>query len=247
MTPWVSFVLCNPVNQTDPTGLTPEEKPCKEVRGGRYCVLDDGGFLDMDHYRTSKSVTADLLKRLRENDRPGYFNKPLPVKQPLIAQINYYYQLTYRTNLPEETLSDPELIRVALGIFMDFQIRYEIFQGADPRCGPFKFIPGCSSFSNEDLVSDYLGFLDSADASFDFDSIIRDLGGGQGQKDKPDGDHPKNYRFTSFSLLEKDECGNYTVIRRHLPGTFKKYTPLQAGTYWDVPENYVRINLGLYY
>jgi RHS repeat-associated protein len=241
---WI-YVAGNPINQTDPTGL----KPCRESGGGRYCILDKGGFIDTAHYRVSKQLSETILTKLKEETRVGDENSPLPVKQPLIAKLQINYELTYRTSLPEQRLGENELNRVALGIFMDFQIRYEYFQGIDPRC----YVPAigdikhCSSFSNEDLVSDYLGFIDVVDKGMNFESIIDALGGGEASSSPPAGYHPTNYRFTSFRLLEVDECRNLKVVQRHLPASLRTFKPMEAGTYWDVPKHYERTDLSQWY
>lgn len=209
-----NYVEGNPVNRTDPTGY----KACQEQGGGRYCILNKGGFIDTAHYRGGKRMASDLLNQLKSDGGGWGVNG-----HPVVAQQHIFpglpdYTLTYRAYIPKEGLAVRELNRVALGIFMDFQIRYETLQGIDPRCY-IEFadavIPHCSSFSNEDLVSDYLGFLDHINNSINFESIIEVLGGGTSQSDPPTGYYPTNYKFTSFRLLEVDDCGNIQVIRRY--------------------------------
>jgi RHS repeat-associated protein len=241
---WI-YVAGNPINQTDPTGL----KPCKESGGGRYCILDKGGFIDTAHYRGGKRMAENILFDLKIDERQGEENSPLPVNQTFFPHLPHY-ELTYRTSLPEESLEDDELNRVALGIFMDFQIRYETFQGIDPRCYmPVigDIFPHCSSFSNEDLVSDYLGFVDYVDKGMNFESIVDTLGGGEADSSPPAGYHPTNYRFTSFRLLEVDECRNLRVVQRDLPASLRTFKPMEAGTYWDVPKHYERTDLSQWY
>ena len=240
-----NYAIGNPVNQTDPTGL----KPCRESGGGRYCILDKGGFIDTAHYRISKRMAENILFDLKKVDRLGEEDSPLPVNQSFFPHLPPY-ELTYRTYLPEERLEERELNQAALGIFMDFQIRYEDFQGIDPRCYmPVigDIFPHCSSFSNEDLVSDYLGFIDYMDKGMNFEVIIDALGGGEADSSPPAGYHPKNYRFTSFRLLEVDECRNLRVVQRDLPASLRTLKPIEAGTYWDVPRHYERIDLSQWY
>jgi hypothetical protein len=208
--------------------------------------LDKGGFIDTSHYRGGEVMAAYLLKELGREKRFGKVDDPLPVSQAFFADLRY--ELTYRTSIPAEGLLEPDQKKVALGIFMDFQIRYEFFQGIDPRCyipGLDAIIPHCSYFSNEDLVSDYLGFS-SYMMNMNFETVIQILGGGTASASPPGGYHPINTKFTSFRLLEND-CGDIMIIQRHLPPALLLEKPFEAGDYWDVPKFYERINLRSWY
>ncbi len=94
---------------------------------------------------------------------PNAYGKPysrITLEQPFFPKLPF--NLTYVLNLPLEGIPN-KLEGVAFGIFVDFQIAYEKAQGKDPRCYTMLFYVGklghCSSFSNEDLPSDYLGFV----------------------------------------------------------------------------------------
>lgn len=74
---------------------------------------------------------------------------------------------------------------------MDYERSYEVWQRHDPRCvgwlgSPWTGLGHCSSFANEDLPSDYLGFVAAA-KGLTFDEIVTTLGGGEqlDQQDPP--------------------------------------------------------------
>ncbi|NUQ86799.1 MAG: RHS repeat-associated core domain-containing protein [Anaerolineales bacterium] len=185
------YVEGNPVNLIDSTGL----KPCQMQGGGRYCILNKGGLIDMNHYRGGRNHARDLINKLSNRERWGKDDEPLDINQDLFGPIPY--SLVYRTSIPKDGFPDGYQIinRVALGIFMDFQIRYENFQGLDPRCRNQAleavlvpvFDGYCSSFAAEDLLSDYLGFIDFIRDDINFDSIVTSLGGGYASSKHPRG------------------------------------------------------------
>ena len=217
-------------------------QPCDEYgndnNGRRYCILYQGGYLDMTHFRFENKY--DQLIRdlsIQQIGEPGSVNYSQSI-------LGVNFKLKYRTNLPSKELSTRlntrELKQIALSIFMDYQIRYESVQGADPRC---KYgIPGCSSFSNEDLITDYLGFITASQESINFQNLIPTLGGGYASPNPPKGKRPKNYRFTSF-LYSDPDTGN--LSRRYLPRSLMPFRPINPGKgdLWDVPKFTMRADL----
>jgi RHS repeat-associated protein len=238
--PWV-YVLANPVNNSDPTGLT----PCQQHGGSRYCILTNGGYLDIKHYNAAQRKAQDLRRDLRGNY--GIPGATISLRGSVLTS-NVQVPLEYKTYLPAKGLPDDKIDRVALGLYMDFVIRFEFLQGIDPRCYILvldNLIPHCSHFSNEDMVSDYLGFA-SYMKNLDFDYVIGVLGGGTANDTPPAGYNPLNYKFTSFALFGLDSCGNFTVVHRQLPSTLLMAEPIEAGEYWHVPKFFGRIDLSLW-
>ena len=77
-------------------------------------------------------------------------------------------------------LTEEELIAVALGIWLDYQHRYETFQGE-----MYLGLPGlATSFAPEDLPTDYLSFVSAAE-DMPLNTIISHLGGMEGRNHKP--------------------------------------------------------------
>jgi hypothetical protein len=119
------------------------------------------------------------------------------------------------------------MISVSLGIFLDFEYQYENIQLIDPRCA-WNMV-ACSSFSNEDLPSDYLGFVDFVTKNKDFDDIILDLGGGWASRYKP-----SEYLSHPYDLMRCPDgiCGENTS--RNTDCTLKVFDP-EAKTFRNNP------------
>jgi hypothetical protein len=249
------YVRDNPINYTDPSG----HEPCT-INGPRYCYLSTGGYIDKAHFTGGK----DMAKRLMRELLPSVFGKTygqITLVQGIFPSIQIpktnkrtpeiSVGATYLTNLPVEGLPQDKLVGVALGIFMDFQIGYEKAQGIDPRCWSNLFyitaLGHCSSFSNEDLPSDYLGFVSHV-KPMPYEQIIRilDPSGGDARKDAPieywgelsdpalcamgycDEDTPYN---NCFSLKVLDNITGKFVQRAWLPALVIS-PPIGFGIYW---------------
>lgn len=199
---------------------------------------------------------------------PSVFGKPF---EPILLEQPYFpdfeipytnlrtpeipYSTYYIINLPMAGISD-KLIGVAFGIFADFQMQYEKAQGIDPRCSTYLFyireIGHCSSFSNEDLPSDYLGFVSQA-KSMSYEQIIQilDPSGGEAHEEAPVGywgkmsdralcalgfcgeDTPFN---NCFSLKVLDELTG-KFVNRAWPQALQISPPIGFGTYWGRDVN----------
>ena len=86
---------------------------------------------------------------------------------------------------------------------MDYEYGFEAAQGIDPRCYSFwGWFSHCSSFSNEDLPSDYLGII-SAIKNMSLEEMLEPklLGGGKQQSSLPD-----EYWGNSWPLLQPVKC-----------------------------------------
>jgi RHS repeat-associated protein len=166
----------NPINFTDPSGLV----PCTETQTARFCKLTNGGYIDMEHFQLQKGEAERLIKQ----DLPNQFGKTfgqVEMKGVLGKAVPVPYSRLYYTKLPAEGLLHDKLVGVALAIILDYDYGFETAQGADPRCWTIagfakKQTGHCSSFSNEDLPSNYLAIISAGGISFD--TILLELGGG---------------------------------------------------------------------
>jgi RHS repeat-associated protein len=178
------YVLNNPTNLTDPSGERPDQQldysitPCNEKT--RYCIFTGGPFkgffIDTDHLRASRQRAKTILDHL--NDYQGV-EEPLKVEGELISFLPY--NRWYMTFIPENT--GKTIIRdEGLGILMNYETNLERFEFLDPSCllSPSVLFPHrCSSYSNEDLPSAYLGYYLRAKQK-DFNWLIEQLDGNGG-------------------------------------------------------------------
>ncbi len=211
----------------------------------------------MAHFGETRRVVRHLLKE----QLPAVFNKrygTVKLDQPFST---IRYQTTYYTSVPS-SISSSDLIGVALGIFIDYEVGYEHAQVFEPRClgilaqqnvariagkvTGINYLGGhCSSFSNEDLPSDYLGFVASS-KGLSFDQIINILGGGEqlDQQNPPDkywgnypdsllcgigicGDCPFNNQYT----LKVYNQGTGHYVNQSWPSSLT-IKPVGFGVYW---------------
>jgi hypothetical protein len=149
------YVKGNPINLVDPTGFVAcslNFRFCKIING-QY----EGFFMDIHHWNDSRLMSQDINDKL--NDLKGKYLGQFVMNTTLARYVPF--NRTYYTNLPVE-ISTPTLDSITLGIVMDFNIGIEGFEGIDPACwggDGVLFGHRCSSFSNEDLPSAYLGFV----------------------------------------------------------------------------------------
>jgi RHS repeat-associated protein len=188
------YAYANPVLYVDASGHAAQARPC--TKGG-FCQLDDvrwGGIvIDGPHFFSSMKIAEGIIGQLDLNI--GRDSAPLTVSEINIRfpetkfgiEVSkeglYEFGRNYLTSLPKG-ISGPTIRSIGLGIFMNFQLSLETFQAwVDPRCD--RRIPGhCSGFSNEDLPSDYLGYIavamfgkSSANPN-SINDIVGKLGGG---------------------------------------------------------------------
>ncbi|MCL6432394.1 MAG: hypothetical protein K6V36_16290, partial [Anaerolineae bacterium] len=119
--------------------------------------------IDLRHYMGARAQAQQIYAQLRA----GY--RIIRVEQE--TSFGFGFAAVYETG---EAYDPAQIDAVALGIFEDYSKRFEVWQG--------RFLGGvqermkASSFANEDLPSDYLGFYSVATNS-DLNHILRHLGG----------------------------------------------------------------------
>jgi hypothetical protein len=116
----------------------------------RYLYSNTYGWFDKAHFGTGQP--AQLIADLKTVAKSG--GGIITVSQGVRDGITGY-SANY---LVSGNVAEEEVIGVALGIYMDWSVRFEAWQGELPRnvVGPF------TPFSIEDLPTQYLGFFDEA-------------------------------------------------------------------------------------
>jgi RHS repeat-associated protein len=220
------FARSNPVNLIDPSGLA----PCSPDH--RYCLITGGlfkgAFIDVHHFYNSRDLAVDLLER----KLPGVIGKPFASFWIInVLQERIPYPRQYMTNIPLD-LGEGEIERVGLGIFLDFQTGLEGFEGLAPWCWtPFFNDRHCSAFSNEDLPSDYLGFIVYVKhPEWNINNVAMNLGGGEAS-DKSPTEYLGTWADAARCLLAGD-CGEDNPFNRQC--TFK-ILDVASGTYENRP------------
>ena len=149
------YTYANPINHVDPSGFVAcslNFRYCKII-GGAY----EGFFIDTDHWDDSRHLSQDVNEKLQE-----LVGVPLGKFQEGVLLAGFApYVRDYYTRIPMG-MPSAALDSMTLGILMDYNLGLENFEGIDPACLlPNAEIAGhlCSSFSNEDLPSAYLGFV----------------------------------------------------------------------------------------
>lgn len=183
---WI-YVNQNSINFSDPSGFI----PCAETQSARYCVLDSGGYIDMDHFKTTRDTAFRLIHGELQSQFGKHFGQISSLKGFLSDKLPkksiFLYSQTYYTRLPLNGFQGDELGRIALGMIMDYNYGFEIAQGIDPRCD-YKmphWLGHCSSFSNEDLPSDYLAVVSEIKNKSLEELLMPNLLGAGQQSDNP--------------------------------------------------------------
>ncbi len=128
------YVLNRPTNLADPSGKAD------------WYYSTPYGWFDPSHIRTGnpQKIIGDVRKAV---ERGGDYVR---VRQPLgYFPSVFYYEATYWV---EETVCEEQVEAVALGIYVDWSVRFELWEGSFPVVG------ANTSFAIEDLPSHYLGF-----------------------------------------------------------------------------------------
>jgi RHS repeat-associated protein len=246
------YAYSQPINNFDPTGYNPEETICTidDPNVYRYCALQgayEGAYIDVLHWQAASAIAKTLQDDL--NRLKGQPNSIVNVSDKGFLKGFYPYTKFYVVNIPNN-LQDTTLRDIALGIFMNFENDLEFAESVVPTCYWVSekngLIPRCSSFSNEDLPSDYLGFVAAWKGGWSIVDIATKLGGGTRAKALPPElagtvhdakqcifgncgeDTPYNKCFTSFKLLDI-ETKKY--VHHHLPDDITWY-PIKEGGYW---------------
>ncbi len=188
-----SYVLNNPLKLIDPSGHTPclssgtglsfcgsattSSNTGSIVGTGRYIHTAYGATIDMDHFEGGMYYGGLVLDSLRS----GRASFPIPKN----LRMGYGLEMEYQILKP---VPESQLENVALGIYLHSERVFERWQGTFPMPGIITETIKGSSFSNEDLVSDYLGFYamvryPEADAEQAVALIVSQLGGGMRNDD----------------------------------------------------------------
>jgi RHS repeat-associated protein len=228
-----AYTRNNPLAYVDPsghTGIPPGQRPPSEaecwnnpsipgcgaygfdfrVPAGRYYYSEDYGWFDKDHIGTGDPVgiIRDVRRRISEGGgmvtvKGGVGRKIGPVA------IQGTYIRNYQ--IPGEATMD-DAIGIALGIYMDWSIAFEAWEGSTMVLG----VPvGMNTaFAIEDLPSHYAGFWAAA-TELSTGVFFARLGGVEGTDEEPPratdrltGNIPeiKNYEFTP---KVQDETGHW--------------------------------------
>ena len=233
------YVYANPVNLSDPTGQAPANTPC--TKGHKYCQLTSeqyfGVAIDVTHFYSSWGIADRILKELEKVNatEAKTFSVVEPtVNIPIIGRYIYKYSREYRAvNINQNNLKG-----VGLGIFMDFQYGFETFQRWDPRCFTKPPVFGgsygpCSSFANEDLPSDYLGYVARAFGHSHANAlsmVVGELGGGRAAQ-KKDSVYVGTFN-QARSCSWRGNCDEYNPFNRCF--LFKIFDP-ERGAFSHVP------------
>jgi len=211
---------------TDPSGLVPcTEDQYEQQPSIRYCILNNGGYLDVAHFALKKEL-ADSLIDQRLHQQFGKTFGQIPLAGSIGQGAPIYHTWLYYTRLPKEGLLYDKLAGITLGIIMDFEYGFETLQGEwDFRCDiPSRDWGHCSSFSNEDLPSDYLGVV-SAAKNMSLETIVTILGGGQQKTVDPE-NPPDAYWGRPFesARCRNGFCPNTTPFNNQC--NLKAYDPI---------------------
>ena len=180
-----------------------------------YCVLANGAVIDETHFTRD---TAENLWNTLLTARDDYRNTPVILDQASPGFVFTAKYMIYRENL--QGLTDSQLAEVGLGIWLDFQVRYETWQAEN--YGPAGEIS--SSFHAEDIPSTYLAYV-SVVTGKDYSTIINDFGGGTWSttNKSPDVANPTMYFIVA---------GNDSKLRYAPYPSSLMITPLINNNYW---------------
>ena len=197
-------MLNNPLKYTDPSGHMidpggpagkPKKKPPPDP-DARYYYSEKYGWFDKSHFGSGdpKYILEQVDKASSEGRGRSFWVEG----EQGGGDLSFHYKAQYWVS---GDVTPDQVTGVALGIHMDFNTRFERWQGewGDPTH---------SSFAIEDLPSDYIGFY-AAKTGMTYDRIFGDhLGGVEGRKEEPPR-HVKNYQFAP---MVGDAAGNYVNV-----------------------------------
>ncbi|HXW00830.1 MAG TPA: hypothetical protein VEC93_20620, partial [Anaerolineae bacterium] len=123
-------------------------RPVTPLPSTRYFYSDRYGWFDTGHFGTGNP--AQLIANLEAAAKKGGDNI-IALSQDVrggVTGYTAYYLISGK-------VSSDDVVSVALGVYLDWSIRFEAWQGQLPRSlvGPF------TPFSIEDLPTQYLGFV----------------------------------------------------------------------------------------
>ncbi len=146
------FINCPGANNQELALVTP-------LPDSRYLFNETYGWFDTSHLAAGHP--AELLTEIEmaAQNGGGIISLSQPVRDGLTGYTAHY--------LVSADVSSADHVGVALGIYLDWSLRFEAWQGQMPRnlVGPF------TPFSVEDLPTQYLGFID-ATSELEIDALI---------------------------------------------------------------------------
>ncbi len=165
MNGWI-YVVCNPINSVDPTGRRPEPN----FGPNAYEYSCNCGWIDWSH--AGPSDASKVIKAIKDVQlgpiAPGIHR----TKYARVGGIETNETKLFMRGGVEGTImvntylglgqSGSYLYPVSLGVYKELNDLFEAYQGGNSPLGPARglldlFGPG-SSFSEEDLMSDLIGF-----------------------------------------------------------------------------------------
>lgn len=117
---------------------------------GRYLYSDAYGWFDSQHFRTGdpRQVIRDVAQAIGSG---GGF---ISIEQGVRADLTGYWARYWISG----ELTQQDVLPTALGVYLDWSVRFEAWQGEPPR----SIVGPMTPFSVEDLPSQYLGFFAAA-------------------------------------------------------------------------------------
>jgi hypothetical protein len=169
------YCLNDPVNCVDPSGL--QGGPAFEFGTGGGEDLPPGqyyytayGWIDRSHVGTGQPGEVIQQVRTRAEQGGGYVTIKAPISVKVFA---VWFQGTYWV---EGSVSEEQVVPVALGMFYDWSSRFEMWQGEVGEFWTLRPLLG-SRFAIEDLPSNFLGFYSAVTGKSKTIIVLDDLGG----------------------------------------------------------------------
>lgn len=136
------FIDCPPDSNQGRRLVTP-------LPDARYLYSETYGWFDTAHFATGHPAELIADVRLIAQNGGGIISIAQPVREGLTGYTAHY--------LVSGDARSEDAVGLALGIYLDWSIRFEAWQGQAPRSlvGPF------TPFSIEDLPTQYVGFVEA--------------------------------------------------------------------------------------
>jgi RHS repeat-associated protein len=173
-----SWVEGNPVNRVDPSGMIPS---ASDIRDGRVRYSCNCGWIDRSHVDGGIGAAATISNALSmsldyatlqslPNFRVLYMNERFPNFDHPTSYIRNYQLLlddlkgaaaipfltNFKVLVPDSILRSNYMSTVGLGIYMQYEERFESFQANANSL--VNLVQSPSGFSEEDLPSDLMGY-----------------------------------------------------------------------------------------
>lgn len=146
---------------TEPVVIVPAGGNCRSGQSAKsslgmpmpwphYLYDETYGWFDTTHFHTGDParVISDVQAAIMAGG--GMITISQGVREDITGYTGYYWV--------SGSIAEPDMLHVALGIYLDWSWRFESWQGRPPRsiAGPF------TPFAIEDLPSQYVGFFAAA-------------------------------------------------------------------------------------